>query len=57
MPSNANYWSPQRLHVARHTQKPGSVPADDNVSDDEINKMTYEKACHWYSFDPGKDNQ
>ncbi|MCP6725956.1 hypothetical protein NL526_28255, partial [Klebsiella pneumoniae] len=25
-----------------------------NVPDDEINKMTYENAMRWYSFDPFK---
>jgi predicted TIM-barrel fold metal-dependent hydrolase len=30
----------------------GAVLADDHVPDDEINKMTYENACRWYSFDP-----
>jgi predicted TIM-barrel fold metal-dependent hydrolase len=32
----------------------GAVLAGDNVPDDEINKMTYENACRWYSFDPFK---
>jgi predicted TIM-barrel fold metal-dependent hydrolase len=32
----------------------GAVLADDHVPDDEINKMTYENACRWYSFDPFK---
>lgn len=22
------------------------------VPDDEVNKITYENACRWYSFDP-----
>jgi len=32
----------------------GAVLADDHVPDDEINKMTYENACRWYSFNPFK---
>ncbi|MBL7489465.1 amidohydrolase family protein [Frankia sp. AgW1.1] len=28
------------------------LKACDGVPDDEINKMTYENACRWYSFDP-----
>jgi predicted TIM-barrel fold metal-dependent hydrolase len=30
----------------------GAVLAADRVPDDDINKMTYENACRWYSFDP-----
>jgi predicted TIM-barrel fold metal-dependent hydrolase len=30
----------------------GAVLADEHVPDGEINKMTYENACRWYSFDP-----
>ena len=30
----------------------GSVLAADNVPTEEVNKMTYENACRWYSFDP-----
>jgi len=30
----------------------GAVLADEHVPDHEINKMTYENACRWYSFDP-----
>jgi hypothetical protein len=30
----------------------GAVLADEQVPDHEINKMTYENACRWYSFDP-----
>jgi hypothetical protein len=33
----------------------GAVLADDRVPDDEMNKMTYENACRWYSFDPFTD--
>jgi hypothetical protein len=33
----------------------GAVLADVRVPDDEINKMTYENACRWYSFDPFTD--
>jgi predicted TIM-barrel fold metal-dependent hydrolase len=32
----------------------GAVLTGANVPDDEINKMTYENACRWYSFDPFK---
>jgi predicted TIM-barrel fold metal-dependent hydrolase len=32
----------------------GAVLADHHVPDDEINKMTYENACRWYSFNPFK---
>jgi hypothetical protein len=32
----------------------GTAFADNDVPDDEINKMTYENACRWYSFDPFK---
>jgi predicted TIM-barrel fold metal-dependent hydrolase len=32
----------------------GAVLADGHVPHDEINKMTYENACRWYSFDPFK---
>jgi predicted TIM-barrel fold metal-dependent hydrolase len=32
----------------------GVVLADADVPDDEINKMTHENACRWYSFDPFK---
>ncbi|MFZ0902535.1 MAG: amidohydrolase family protein [Mycobacterium sp.] len=32
----------------------GAVLADDHVPDAEINKMTYENACRWYSFNPFK---
>jgi hypothetical protein len=28
------------------------VLTENNVTDDEINKMTYENAMRWYSFDP-----
>jgi predicted TIM-barrel fold metal-dependent hydrolase len=30
----------------------GAVLTAHDVPDDEINKMTYENACRWYSFDP-----
>ena len=30
----------------------GAVLTGHDVPDDEINKMTYENACRWYSFDP-----
>jgi predicted TIM-barrel fold metal-dependent hydrolase len=32
----------------------GTAFTDYHVPDDEINKMTYENACRWYSFDPFK---
>ena len=32
----------------------GAVLSEFSVPDEEINKMTYENACRWYSFDPFK---
>ena len=35
--------APEQLH---------DVLTENNVPDDEINKMTYENAMRWYHFDP-----
>ena len=42
----------QRLDVARCPEELGAVFAAENVSDDDIDKMTYQNAMRWYSFDP-----
>jgi predicted TIM-barrel fold metal-dependent hydrolase len=44
-PHSDSMWpgAPEQLH---------DVLAEHNVPDDDINKMTYENAMRWYSFDP-----
>ena len=42
----------QRLDVAQRPRGTDEVLTENKVPDDEINKMTYENAMRWYSFDP-----